>query len=96
MQWLDIRLQMIGVAVITTIAGFAIIQHQKQLGNPGGLPGIFICLLLGCGLGVPSLLVQGCTSPYTRVGSRAPAPLPLQVTHSVVLQLLSLFLCVPS
>ncbi|KAM6128193.1 ATP-binding cassette sub-family C member 10 isoform 2-T2 [Pterocles gutturalis] len=35
MQWLDIRLQMIGVAVVTAIAGIAIIQHQKQLGNPG-------------------------------------------------------------
>ncbi|XP_040468096.1 ATP-binding cassette sub-family C member 10 isoform X1 [Falco naumanni] len=34
MQWLDIRLQMIGVAVVTAIAGIAIIQHQKQLGNP--------------------------------------------------------------
>ncbi|KFU84875.1 Multidrug resistance-associated protein 7 [Chaetura pelagica] len=35
MQWLDIRLQMIGVAVVTAIAGVALIQHQKQLGNPG-------------------------------------------------------------
>ncbi|NXY25088.1 MRP7 protein, partial [Atrichornis clamosus] len=35
MEWLDIRLQMIGVAVVTSIAGIAIIQHQKQLGNPG-------------------------------------------------------------
>ncbi|NXO61500.1 MRP7 protein, partial [Phainopepla nitens] len=35
MAWLDIRLQMIGVAVVTAIAGIAIIQHQKQLGNPG-------------------------------------------------------------
>lgn len=40
MEWLDIRLQMIGVAVVTAIAGIAIIQHQKQLGNPGRLPGI--------------------------------------------------------
>lgn len=42
MQWLDIRLQMIGVAVVTAIAGIAIIQHQKQLGNPGRLPGIVL------------------------------------------------------
>lgn len=94
-QWLDIRLQMIGVVVVTAIAGVAIIQHQKQLGNPGGLPGIVLCLLLGCGPGVPRLLVQGCITHYTRVGSKAPAPFPLQVTHSVMLQLMSLVLRVP-
>lgn len=37
MQWLDIRLQMIGVAVVTAIAGIAIIQHQRKLGDPGEL-----------------------------------------------------------
>lgn len=56
-QWLDIRLQMIGVAVITAIAGIAIIQHQKELGNPGGLPGIVLSSPLGCGPGVPLLPV---------------------------------------
>lgn len=45
MQWLDIRLQMIGVAVITAIAGIAIIQHQKQIGNPGRLSGFFFASL---------------------------------------------------
>lgn len=46
-QWLDVRLQMIGVAVVTAIAGIAIIQHHKQLGNPGRLPGIVLCPPLG-------------------------------------------------
>lgn len=41
------------------------------------------------------LLVQSCTSPYTRVGSELLLPIPLQVTHSVVLQLLFLLLHVP-
>ncbi|XP_068012904.1 ATP-binding cassette sub-family C member 10 isoform X1 [Melanerpes formicivorus] len=50
-QWLDIRLQMIGVAVITAIAGIAIIQHQKQLGNPG-----LVGLSLSYALSVTNLL----------------------------------------
>lgn len=76
MQWLDIRLQMIGVAVVTAIAGIAIIQHQKQLGNPGRLPGIVLCPPLSCDPGVPPLLTQSCTSSYTGVRSIAPAPCP--------------------
>lgn len=85
-QWLDIRLQMIGVAVITAIAGIAIIQHQKELGNPGGLPGIVLSSPLGCGPGVPLLPVL---SLYQR--SRAPTP-----CHSACcLQLLFLLLHVP-
>lgn len=55
MEWLDIRLQMIGVAVVTAIAGIAIIQHQKQLGNPGRLPRTDLYPLLGCAQGVPPL-----------------------------------------
>ncbi|NXP50331.1 MRP7 protein, partial [Heliornis fulica] len=51
MQWLDIRLQMIGVAVVTAIAGIAIIQHQKQLGNPG-----LVGLALSYALSVTNLL----------------------------------------
>ncbi|NXG44336.1 MRP7 protein, partial [Psilopogon haemacephalus] len=50
-QWLDIRLQMIGVVVITAIAGIAIIQHQKQLGNPG-----LVGLALSYALSVTNLL----------------------------------------
>uniref|UniRef100_A0A8C3QAN2 Uncharacterized protein n=1 Tax=Geospiza parvula TaxID=87175 RepID=A0A8C3QAN2_GEOPR len=51
MEWLDIRLQMIGVAVVTAIAGIAIIQHQKQLGNPG-----LVGLALSYALSVTHLL----------------------------------------
>ncbi|NWW10629.1 MRP7 protein, partial [Oreocharis arfaki] len=51
MKWLDIRLQMIGVAVVTAIAGIAIIQHQKQLGNPG-----LVGLALSYALSVTNLL----------------------------------------
>ncbi|XP_071662262.1 ATP-binding cassette sub-family C member 10 isoform X6 [Patagioenas fasciata] len=58
-QWLDIRLQMIGVAVITTIAGFAIIQHQKQLGNPG-----VVGLALSYALSFTNLL-SGLISSFT-------------------------------
>lgn len=59
MQWLDIRLQMIGVAVITAIAGIAIIQHQKQLGNPG-----LVGLALSYALSVTNLL-SGLISSFT-------------------------------
>ncbi|XP_059501095.1 ATP-binding cassette sub-family C member 10 isoform X3 [Stegostoma tigrinum] len=34
-QWLDIRLQMIGVAVVTSIAIIAVIEHGLKRGNPG-------------------------------------------------------------
>ncbi|NXF04724.1 MRP7 protein, partial [Smithornis capensis] len=51
MEWLDIRLQMIGVAVVTAIAGIAIIQHQRQLGNPG-----IVGLALSYALSVTNLL----------------------------------------
>uniref|UniRef100_A0A803YBS7 ATP binding cassette subfamily C member 10 n=1 Tax=Meleagris gallopavo TaxID=9103 RepID=A0A803YBS7_MELGA len=59
MQWLDIRLQMIGVAVITAIAGIAIIQHQKQIGNPG-----LVGLALSYALSVTNLL-SGLISSFT-------------------------------
>uniref|UniRef100_A0A6Q2ZIN7 ATP-binding cassette sub-family B member 6 n=1 Tax=Esox lucius TaxID=8010 RepID=A0A6Q2ZIN7_ESOLU len=35
MQWLDIRLQMIGVAVVTAISVIAVIQHQYKSIDPG-------------------------------------------------------------
>ncbi|NWT64717.1 MRP7 protein, partial [Prunella himalayana] len=59
MEWLDIRLQMIGVAVVTAIAGIAIIQHQKQLGNPG-----LVGLALSYALSVTNLL-SGLISSFT-------------------------------
>ncbi|XP_061847183.1 ATP-binding cassette sub-family C member 10 isoform X2 [Colius striatus] len=59
-QWLDIRLQMIGVTVITAIAGIAIIQHQKQLGNPG-----LVGLALSYALSITNLL-SGLISNFTQ------------------------------
>ncbi|MEQ2199661.1 Multidrug resistance-associated protein 7, partial [Xenoophorus captivus] len=35
MQWLDIRLQMIGVAVVTGLGVIAVIQHQYSFVDPG-------------------------------------------------------------
>jgi len=35
MQWLDIRLQLIGVAVVTGLGVIAIIQHQYGSVDPG-------------------------------------------------------------
>lgn len=72
MEWLDIRLQMIGVAVVTAIAGIAIIQHQKQLANPGRLPGIDLCPLVGCVQGVSPLPAKSYTFSYTGVASHCP------------------------
>ncbi|NWU78711.1 MRP7 protein, partial [Onychorhynchus coronatus] len=60
MEWLDIRLQMIGVAVVTAIAGIAVIQHQKQLGNPG-----LVGLALSYALSVTNLL-SGLISSFTQ------------------------------
>ncbi|NXD91713.1 MRP7 protein, partial [Chaetorhynchus papuensis] len=59
MEWLDIRLQMIGVAVVTAIAGIAIIQHQKKLGNPG-----LVGLALSYSLSVTNLL-SGLIASFT-------------------------------
>ena len=35
MQWLDIRLQMIGVALVTGIRIIAVVQHQFKSIDPG-------------------------------------------------------------
>ncbi len=35
MQWLDIRLQLIGVAVVTSLGVIAVIQHQYNSVDPG-------------------------------------------------------------
>ncbi|KAM6461779.1 ATP-binding cassette sub-family C member 10 isoform 2-T3 [Liasis olivaceus] len=59
-QWLDIRLQMIGVAVVTAIAGIAIIQHQRKLGDPG-----LVGLALSYALSVTNLL-SGLITSFTQ------------------------------
>lgn len=35
MQWLDIRLQLIGVAVVSSLSTIAVIQHQYSSIDPG-------------------------------------------------------------
>uniref|UniRef100_A0A452TJ18 ATP-binding cassette sub-family C member 10 n=1 Tax=Ursus maritimus TaxID=29073 RepID=A0A452TJ18_URSMA len=37
-QWLDIRLQLMGATVVSAIAGIALVQHQQGLADPGGPP----------------------------------------------------------
>nr|XP_033792775.1 multidrug resistance-associated protein 7 isoform X2 [Geotrypetes seraphini] len=61
MQWLDIRLQMIGVVVVTAIAVIAIIQHQKESGNPG-----LVGLALSYALSITNLL-SGLISSFTQM-----------------------------
>ncbi|MBN3297038.1 MRP7 protein, partial [Amia calva] len=51
MQWLDIRLQLIGVAVVTGIAVIAVIQHQARSIDPG-----LVGLSLSYALSVTNLL----------------------------------------
>ncbi|XP_046714407.1 ATP-binding cassette sub-family C member 10, partial [Silurus meridionalis] len=51
MQWLDIRLQMIGVTVVTGISVIAVIQHQNKSVDPG-----MVGLALSYALSITSLL----------------------------------------
>uniref|UniRef100_A0A8D3BNZ2 ATP-binding cassette, sub-family C (CFTR/MRP), member 10 n=1 Tax=Scophthalmus maximus TaxID=52904 RepID=A0A8D3BNZ2_SCOMX len=51
MQWLDIRLQLIGVAVVTGIAVIAVVQHQFHSVDPG-----LVGLSLSYALSITSLL----------------------------------------
>lgn len=60
MQWLDIRLQMIGVIVVTAIAVIAIAQHQKESGDPG-----LVGLALSYALSVTNLL-SGLITSFTQ------------------------------
>ncbi|XP_068088685.1 ATP-binding cassette sub-family C member 10 isoform X2 [Hyperolius riggenbachi] len=59
-QWLDIRLQMIGVVVVSAIAVIAIIQHQRGAGDPG-----LIGLSLSYALSITGLL-SGLISSFTQ------------------------------
>ncbi|XP_068177281.1 ATP-binding cassette sub-family C member 10 isoform X2 [Antennarius striatus] len=51
MQWLDIRLQLIGVAVVTGLAVIAVIQHQHSSVDPG-----MVGLSLSYALSITALL----------------------------------------
>ncbi|CAN2387511.1 ATP-binding cassette [Pristimantis euphronides] len=59
-QWLDIRLQMIGVVVVTAIAVIALIQHQRNAGDPG-----LVGLSLSYALSITGLL-SGLISSFTQ------------------------------
>ncbi|XP_066451295.1 ATP-binding cassette sub-family C member 10 [Eleutherodactylus coqui] len=59
-QWLDIRLQMIGVVVVTSIAIIALIQHQRNAGDPG-----LVGLSLSYALSITGLL-SGLISSFTQ------------------------------
>ncbi|XP_053458560.1 ATP-binding cassette sub-family C member 10 isoform X2 [Nycticebus coucang] len=60
MQWLDIRLQLIGAAVVSAIAGIALVQHQQGLANPG-----LVGLSLSYALSLTGLL-SGLVSSFTQ------------------------------
>nr|KAF6362437.1 ATP binding cassette subfamily C member 10 [Pipistrellus kuhlii] len=60
MQWLDIRLQLMGAAVVSAIAGIALIQHQQGLANPG-----LVGLSLSYALSLTGLL-SGLVSSFTQ------------------------------
>uniref|UniRef100_U3BSA8 ATP-binding cassette sub-family C member 10 n=1 Tax=Callithrix jacchus TaxID=9483 RepID=U3BSA8_CALJA len=60
MQWLDIRLQLMGAAVVSTIAGIALVQHQQGLANPG-----LVGLSLSYALSLTGLL-SGLVSSFTQ------------------------------
>lgn len=61
MQWLDIRLQLMGAAVVSAIAGIALVQHQQGLANPGTTRG-------------PSLTPAACDSHPLPHFPHLPAP----------------------
>ncbi|XP_067833265.1 ATP-binding cassette sub-family C member 10 [Heptranchias perlo] len=63
-QWLDIRLQMIGVTVVTSIAVIAVIEHAMKRGNPG-----LVGLALSYALSVTNLL-SGVISSFTQTESQ--------------------------
>ncbi|XP_077574200.1 ATP-binding cassette sub-family C member 10 isoform X1 [Stigmatopora nigra] len=59
-QWLDIRLQLIGVAVVTSLAIIAVIQHSLNVVDPG-----LVGLTLSYALSVTALL-SGLISSFTQ------------------------------
>ncbi|KAK7815528.1 hypothetical protein U0070_005640 [Myodes glareolus] len=60
MQWLDIRLQLMGAAVVSAIAVIALVQHQQGLANPG-----LVGLVLSYALSLTGLL-SGLVSSFTQ------------------------------
>lgn len=84
MQWLDIRLQLMGAAVVSAIAGIALVQHQQGLANPGTTPGPLTLTSEVCD-SHPLPKTSPCTVPQTfhlpprfpmRMCCNSPAPHP--------------------
>lgn len=59
-QWLDVRLQLMGAVVVSAIAGIALVQHQQGLANPG-----LVGLALSYALSLTGLL-SGLVSSFTQ------------------------------
>uniref|UniRef100_A0A384C6X0 ATP-binding cassette sub-family C member 10 n=2 Tax=Ursus maritimus TaxID=29073 RepID=A0A384C6X0_URSMA len=59
-QWLDIRLQLMGATVVSAIAGIALVQHQQGLADPG-----LVGLSLSYALSLTGLL-SGLVSSFTQ------------------------------
>nr|XP_045722869.1 ATP-binding cassette sub-family C member 10 isoform X2 [Mirounga angustirostris] len=60
MQWLDIRLQLMGATVVSAIAAIALVQHQRGLADPG-----LVGLSLSYALSLTGLL-SGLVSSFTQ------------------------------
>ncbi|XP_074093124.1 ATP-binding cassette sub-family C member 10 isoform X2 [Macrotis lagotis] len=60
LQWLDIRLQLIGATVVSAIAIIALIQHHQHIANPG-----LVGLALSYALSLTGLL-SGLVSSFTQ------------------------------
>ncbi|XP_027458884.2 multidrug resistance-associated protein 7 isoform X2 [Zalophus californianus] len=60
MQWLDIRLQLMGATVVSAIAAVALVQHQQGLADPG-----LVGLSLSYALSLTGLL-SGLVSSFTQ------------------------------
>ncbi|XP_006736736.1 multidrug resistance-associated protein 7 isoform X1 [Leptonychotes weddellii] len=60
MQWLDIRLQLMGATVVSAIAAVALVQHQRGLADPG-----LVGLSLSYALSLTGLL-SGLVSSFTQ------------------------------
>lgn len=61
MQWLDIRLQLMGAAVVSAIAAIALVQYRQGLANPGATclsHAAFLPQASPCPLGVPTSSVM--------------------------------------
>lgn len=69
MQWLDIRLQMIAVAVVTVLGVIAVIQHQFNSVDPGESTAEFGGCAPVYAIVTSIMWVAGCVVPVRSGGS---------------------------